>query len=59
MYWLAVIISFLAMGYNEKRGHWPLVKKKGAQSGITGRADGSLLLTPPVNEPSSSVQEVK
>jgi high-affinity iron transporter len=29
-YWLAVIVAFLAMMYNEKKGHWPLMKAKTA-----------------------------
>ena len=28
MYWIAVIVAFLAMRYNEKKGHWPLMKAK-------------------------------
>lgn len=28
VYWIAVIATFLAMGYNEKTGHWPLMKAK-------------------------------
>ena len=28
LYWLAVIIGFLAMRYNETKGHWPLMKAK-------------------------------
>ena len=31
-YWIAVIIAFLAMRYNEKKGHWPLMKQKAAPS---------------------------
>ena len=27
-YWIAVIIAFLAMRYNERKGHWPLRKPK-------------------------------
>ena len=27
LYWLVVIISFLALSYREKRGKWPLMKK--------------------------------
>jgi high-affinity iron transporter len=30
LYWLAVIVAFLAMLYNEKKGHWPLMKAKTA-----------------------------
>ncbi|KAI4198921.1 MAG: hypothetical protein LQ350_004986 [Teloschistes chrysophthalmus] len=28
LFWLAVIVAFLAMGYNDKHGHWPLMKPK-------------------------------
>jgi hypothetical protein len=28
-----VIIGFLAMGYNERRGHWPLMKMKAGTDG--------------------------
>ena len=31
-YWIAVIIAFLTMRYNEKKGHWPLMKAKAASS---------------------------
>ncbi|KAL8720587.1 MAG: hypothetical protein Q9225_002576 [Loekoesia sp. 1 TL-2023] len=32
LFWLVVIVVFLAMGYNEKKGHWPLMKRKDKQS---------------------------
>jgi len=28
LYWVCVIAAFLAMRYNERRGHWPLLKRK-------------------------------
>ena len=28
LYWLCVIVAFLAMRYNERKGHWPLLKRK-------------------------------
>ena len=28
MYWIAVIAAFLAMRYNEKKGHWPGMRAK-------------------------------
>lgn len=28
LYWLCVIIAFVAMRFNEKNGHWPLMKPK-------------------------------
>lgn len=31
-YWIAIIIAFLTMRYNEKTGHWPLMKRKAASS---------------------------
>jgi len=30
MYWIAIICMFLAMRYNEVKGHWPLMKPKKA-----------------------------
>ncbi|KAI4122980.1 MAG: hypothetical protein LQ338_005514 [Usnochroma carphineum] len=33
VFWLVVIFGFVAMGYNEKKGHWPLMKSKNVQSG--------------------------
>jgi high-affinity iron transporter len=30
LYWLAVIVTFLAMAFNEKNGHWPLMKTQTA-----------------------------
>lgn len=32
VYWLAVILGFSAMYYNEKKGHWPFMKPKYADS---------------------------
>lgn len=32
MFWLAVILAFAAMGYNEKNGHWPLIESKNVKS---------------------------
>ncbi|KAL8868398.1 MAG: hypothetical protein Q9174_005020 [Haloplaca sp. 1 TL-2023] len=31
LFWLTVIIAFLAMGFNDKNGHWPLMKPKPSQ----------------------------
>lgn len=28
VYWIAVIAGFLGLRYNEKSGHWPLMKAK-------------------------------
>src|SRR5262249_39149395 len=28
VYWAAIIITFLAIRYNEVKGHWPLMKPK-------------------------------
>lgn len=28
LYWVCVIAAFLAMRYNEQRGHWPFLKRK-------------------------------
>lgn len=30
VYWIVVILGFLAMRYNETKGHWPLMKPKKA-----------------------------
>lgn len=37
-YWIAVIIAFVAMRFNEKKGHWPLMKpkKEVAVEGVDG-----------------------
>ncbi|KAI9817547.1 MAG: hypothetical protein M1827_001159 [Pycnora praestabilis] len=43
LYWLVVIIGFSAMRYNEKKGHWPLMKPKKAAPHIeseTSSEDG-------------------
>jgi hypothetical protein len=56
-----VIIGFLAMGYNEKRGHWPLMKaKKSTASDIATRDSLSSTSTPPekVAGPDSNIREV-
>ncbi|MCJ1314548.1 hypothetical protein MMC25_008230 [Agyrium rufum] len=31
LYWIVVTLGFLAMRFNEKRGHWPLMKAKAAK----------------------------
>jgi len=31
-YWIAVIAAFLAMRYNEKKGHWPLLRGKSTEA---------------------------
>lgn len=41
LYWVAVITTFLAMRYNEVKGHWPLMKlKKGSSSEPTHSQEG-------------------
>lgn len=32
LYWVAVIVAFGALGYYEKRGHWPFLKAKARAS---------------------------
>ncbi|KAL2038954.1 hypothetical protein N7G274_008294 [Stereocaulon virgatum] len=32
LYWIVIIVAFLAMRYNEKKGHWPFKKAKPAVS---------------------------
>lgn len=31
LYWVFIIVSFIAMRYREIRGHWPLMRPKAAQ----------------------------
>jgi high-affinity iron transporter len=31
LYWLTIVIGFLAMGYNERKGHLPFMKGKSSQ----------------------------
>jgi hypothetical protein len=54
-----VIVGFLAMGYNEKRGHWPFMKKKSSGGVAVERGSASSASTPPEkrNEPVSNVGE--
>ena len=41
LYWVAVIITFLVMRYNEVKGHWPLMKpKKGSDEKLTRSREG-------------------
>ena len=32
LYWVAVIVAFLLMRYNEKKGHWPFLKAKAGKA---------------------------
>lgn len=32
LYWLLVIAGFLGMRFNERKGHWPLMKPKNAKT---------------------------
>ena len=32
LYWIAVMIAFFLMRYNEKKGHWPFLKAKAEKS---------------------------
>lgn len=38
VYWIAVIATFLAMGYNEKTGHWPFIKAKKTTTEISSES---------------------
>lgn len=62
MYWLVVIVGFLALGYNEKHGHWPLMKNKnkGLKDVAVRHGSDSSTATPveKSREPSSKVREV-
>ena len=47
LYWLCVIAAFLAMRYNERKGHWPCLRRKpelvfdGSSTGSEEFAQGS------------------
>ena len=32
LYWVVIIVGFLALRYKEQRGHWPLMKAKATSS---------------------------
>ncbi|KAI9753450.1 MAG: orotidine 5'-phosphate decarboxylase [Chaenotheca gracillima] len=73
LYWLVVIVGFVAMRYNETKGHWPLLKAKagkndaasssGSDSGVDGETvEHKGTLSKPVEEgtvPSSNVRTVE
>jgi high-affinity iron transporter len=63
-YWIAVIVAFLALGYNEKKGHWPFMKaKKDTTSFRTeSNSDDSTIASPEktaVVQPSANIREVQ
>ncbi|KAF2423752.1 plasma membrane iron permease [Tothia fuscella] len=60
LYWLVVIIGFLAMGYNEKKGHWPFMKSKHADGGISRQqsASDSSTAEKVAVQPSTKIHEV-
>jgi high-affinity iron transporter len=35
LYWILVILGFLAMRYNEKNGHWPWRRADGKGTAVT------------------------
>lgn len=39
LYWLVVICGFLAMRYNEVKGHWPLMKAKTPTAAAVAESD--------------------
>ena len=41
LYWLCVIIAFLAMRYNEKVGHWPFIAAKSKPAATESSTDGA------------------
>jgi high-affinity iron transporter len=60
LYWLAVILGFLAMGFNEKRGHWPWRRKaKEATNRESESGSGSISddIIPTPDKPVVSVQQ--
>lgn len=42
LYWLVVILAFLAMMYNEKKGHWPFMKPKRKMASEQLSSDGEV-----------------
>jgi high-affinity iron transporter len=54
MYWIIVILTFLAMRYNETHGHWPLMKSK-MTAGPTPAAESDSAERTPSEPPSLSV----
>ena len=65
MYWIVVILGFLAMRYNETKGHWPFMKaKKGTtinSETASESSDGEKVLATPEekNTQQASATEVK
>ena len=54
LYWVTVIIMFLAMRYNEAKGHWPLVKsKEGCSSEPTRSQEGATSESQSTSDPAS------
>ncbi|KAI4254902.1 MAG: hypothetical protein LQ352_002830 [Teloschistes flavicans] len=41
LFWLTVIVVFLAMGYQDSHGHWPLMKPKPKPTARSGSGSGS------------------
>ena len=41
MYWIAVIVGFLALRFNEKHGRWPFMKAKAVPEDISRTASQS------------------
>ncbi|KAK4239056.1 iron permease FTR1/Fip1/EfeU [Achaetomium macrosporum] len=39
VYWICVMISFIVMRYREVKGHWPLMRAKGAQLSADSRSE--------------------
>ena len=65
VYWIAIIAIFLAMRYNEKTGHWPLMKAKtttketGSESRHDSNSDGSEVAYPDKVATKDRVAEVQ
>jgi high-affinity iron transporter len=62
-YWIAVIVAFLALGYNERKGHWPLMKAKNNTTTFRAgsNSDSSTTVSPEkssIVQPSTNVREV-
>ena len=41
MYWVAVIVGFLALRFNEKHGRWPFMKAKAVPEDVSRTASHS------------------
>lgn len=40
LYWVFITMAFLAMRYNERKGHWPWLKRKSAVQSVVAGKEG-------------------